>query len=150
MKIAILFLFLTMSAFVCDAQENENLTETISRMDSIFFKAFNDCDTMKLKAMFTTDLEFYHDHGGLTRYEENVASIRNRCTRDYTVRRELVPGTSEVYPIKNFGAVQLGSHRFYYTPKGGTEKLDGTFRFIHVWKNENGIWKIARVISYDH
>ena len=61
-----------------------------------------------------------------------------------------MPGSVEVYPIKNFGAVQLGSHRFYFTPKGGKEVLDGTFRFIHVWKNDNGQWKIARVISFDH
>lgn len=100
--------------------------------------------------MFTTDLEFYHDRGGVTRYEENLVSIINRCTRDYTVRRELVAGTTEVFPVKDFGAIQLGSHRFYYTPKGGKEQLDGTFRFVHDWRNDSGHWKISRVISFDH
>lgn len=146
---SILFL-ICISSFACLSQENANLKDTIARMDSIFFKAFNNCDTLTSKEMFTTDLEFYHDHGGLTGYEQNMASIRNRCSQDYHVRRELVQGSLEVYPIKNFGAIQIGSHRFYYTPKGGKEKLDGTFRFVHVWKNENGRWKIARVISFDH
>lgn len=126
------------------------MQDTILRMDSIFFKAFNNCDTATTNGMFTKDLEFYHDRGGLTRYDENLASIRYRCSQDYKVRRELVPGTSEVFPIKDFGAIQLGSHHFYYTPKAGKEQLDGTFRFVHVWKNENGVWKIARVISFDH
>lgn len=150
MKIVGFTAFLAIAMFTSKGQENKALLDTIVRMDSIFFKAFNACDTAKSKEMFTEDLEFYHDAGGLTGYEENNASIRNRCTRDYSVRRELVPGTTEVFPIKNFGAIQLGSHRFYYTPKGGTEKLDGTFRFVHVWKNDNGKWKISRVISFDH
>ncbi|MBO9154441.1 nuclear transport factor 2 family protein [Chitinophaga sp. GCM10012297] len=145
-----LTILISIATLACGAQEVRSLKETIIRMDSIFFKAFNDCDTLKSKAMFTTDLEFYHDHGGLTRYEENNASIRHRCTQEYTVRRELVPGSMEVHPIKDFGAIQLGAHRFYYTPKGGKETLDGTFRFVHVWKNDNGEWKIARVISFDH
>ncbi len=65
-------------------------------------------------------------------------------------RRELVPGTIEVFPIKDYGAIQLGSHRFYIRNKGEAEQLDGIFRFVHVWKNENGRWKIARVVSFDH
>lgn len=119
-------------------------------MDSLLFEAFNRCDTVASKNFFTKDLEFYHDKGGLTGYEENIRSIHKRCTSNYIVRRELVPGTMEVFPIKDYGAVQLGSHRFYNRNKGETEHLDGTFRFVHVWKNENGRWKIARVVSFDH
>jgi hypothetical protein len=26
----------------------------------------------------------------------------------------------------------------------------GTFKFVMIWKNDNGNWKISRVISYDH
>jgi imidazolonepropionase-like amidohydrolase len=132
-----------------NAQE-PSLYQTIARMDSLLFVAFNNCDTAASKEFFTRDLEFYHDKGGLTRFEENMQSIRKRCSSDYKVRRELVPGTMEVFPIKDYGAIQLGSHRFYFTAKGEAEKLDGTFRFVHVWKNENGRWRIARVVSFDH
>ena len=119
-------------------------------MDSVFFRAFNTCDVNTSKSLFTEDLEFYHDAGGLTNYAQNVNSIVQRCNRETKVRRELVNGSLEVFPIKDYGAVQIGSHRFYYTEKGQAEKLDGTFRLVHIWKNVNGDWKISRVISYDH
>jgi len=146
--ISMFLLFVTTSS--AHAQQSENLFQTIARMDSLLFEAFNKCDTVVSKDFFTKDLEFYHDKGGLTRYEENMQSIHKRCSSNYVVRRELVPGTMEVFPIKDYGAIQLGSHRFYFRNKGEAEQLDGTFRFVHVWKNENGRWKIARVVSFDH
>jgi hypothetical protein len=148
--IASLFILVSFLTFASKAQKKASLQETIMSMDSLLFNAFNNCDTLKAQAMFTKDLGFYQDNGGLIRYEENNAAMRYRCTQDYKVRRELVAGSTEVYPIKDFGAVQLGSHKFYYTPKGGKEALDGTFRFMHLWKNDNGNWKITRVISFDH
>jgi hypothetical protein len=146
--ISIFLLFVTAAS--ANAQQTESLFQTIARMDSLLFEAFNKCDTVASKDFFTKDLEFYHDKGGLTRYEENMRSIRKRCSSNYIVRRELVPGTLEVFPIKDYGAIQLGSHRFYIRNKGEAENLDGTFRFVHLWKNENGRWKIARVVSFDH
>lgn len=128
----------------------QELTKKITSMDSVLFYAFNTCDVNLSKSLFTEDLEFYHDAGGLTNYAQNVNSIVQRCSKDVKVRRELVKGTLEVYPIKDFGAIQIGQHNFYYKEKGQEEKLDGTFKFVHIWKNVNGNWKIARVISYDH
>lgn len=126
------------------------LFKKISSMDSLLFHAFNTCDVNTSKSLFTEDLEFYHDKGGLTNYSQNVRSIMGRCSGEAKVRRELVKGSLEVFPIKDFGAVQIGAHNFYYTEKGKEEKFDGTFKFVHVWKNDNGSWKISRVISYDH
>ncbi|MBT1710036.1 DUF4440 domain-containing protein [Fulvivirgaceae bacterium PWU5] len=127
------------------------LTKKIASLDSILFHAFNTCDVNTSKSLFTEDLEFYHDAGGLTNYAQNVNSILQRCNnKEMKVRRELVNGSLEVFPVKDFGAVQIGSHCFYYTEEGKEEKLDGTFKFVHIWKNTNGNWKIARVISYDH
>jgi len=128
----------------------QNLTKTIAAMDSTFFHAFNTCNVEMSKSLFTEDLEFYHDAGGLTNYIQNANSILQRCKGETKVRRELVEGSLEVFPIKDFGAIEIGSHRFYYTEKGKEEKLDGTFKFVHIWKNIKGNWKICRVISYDH
>ena len=152
-------LIFVLAAFIyadlVNAQTNQNLspedlTKKIAYMDSVLFYAFNTCDVNLLKSLFTEDLEFYHDAGGLTNYSQNVNSIVQRCNRETKVRRELVKGSLEVFPIKDFGAVEIGSHRFYYTEKGQQEKLEGTFKFVHIWKNTNGHWKISRVISYDH
>jgi hypothetical protein len=150
MKHIIPLLVILITAYTVNAQQPDSLYQTIKQMDSLLFDAFNKCDTAASKSFFTNDLEFYHDKGGLTGYEENMRSIRKRCSASYTVRRELVQGTLEVFPVKEYGAIQVGSHRFYFRNKGEKEQLDGTFRFVHVWKNENGKWKIARVVSFDH
>jgi hypothetical protein len=46
-----------------------------------------------------------------------------------------------------YGAVEIGVHRFYHPDDKGNV---GEAKFIHVWQNRDGAWKITRVISYDH
>ena len=66
---------------------------------------------------------------------------------DYRARRVLVRNSLEVYPLNNYGAVQMGVHRFYPLVKG---KPNEVAKFTHLWKKESGEWKLARVLSYDH
>ena len=48
---------------------------------------------------------------------------------------------------KLYGAIQMGEHGF--APKG--QQLDSKpARFVHLWLLDNGQWRIARVLSYDH
>jgi hypothetical protein len=53
----------------------------------------------------------------------------------------------EVYPMKGYGAVELGTHRFSHP---GIDSEEGDAKFVHLWKYENGKWLVTRVISYDH
>lgn len=115
------------------------------------FQAFNTCDSLAYRTYFADDLEFYHDLGGLTvSLARELASFKEMCARGSHIRRELVKNSLEVYPLNNYGAVEIGIHRFYHTNPGQPEKLSGTYKFIHVWHHQNGHWKIARVISYGH
>jgi hypothetical protein len=43
----------------------------------------------------------------------------------------------------------LGVHRFHHPGRDDIEPV-GEAKFIHLWRSENGAWKITRVISYDH
>jgi ketosteroid isomerase-like protein len=124
------------------------LFRTIASLDGAVFDAFNRCDLEKFGAFFTDDLEFYHDQGGLTRSRQSVVEQvkSNICGK---VTRELVPGTLEVYPMKGYGAVEIGVHRFHHPGRESTEPV-GEAKFIHLWQNKDGAWKITRVISYDH
>jgi len=122
------------------------LFQTIQSLDTQLFDAYNHCDLEKFGSLLADDLEFYHDVTGLSRSRQTVVEAvkNNICGK---VTRELVPGTLEVYPIANYGAVEIGVHRFHHP---GQEDNIGEAKFIHLWQNKDGVWKITRVISFDH
>lgn len=122
------------------------LFQTVSALDTKLFDAYNSCDLKTLGGMVSEDLEFYHDKTGLSVGRQVfLTSIRNNiCGK---VHRTLVPGTLEVYPLKGYGAVEIGVHRF--THPGIDDDL-GEAKFIHIWQNKDGMWNLTRVISYDH
>jgi ketosteroid isomerase-like protein len=125
-----------------------DLYKEIAKMDSVVFNAFNARDTDRFKNMFTEDLEFYHDKGGLTGYEQTIEFMRSTAKTDNGLRRDLVKGSLEVYPIPGYGAMETGSHTFCHMENG--KKDCGTFKFVHIWQKKNGTWKISRVVSYGH
>jgi ketosteroid isomerase-like protein len=122
------------------------LFRQIQNLDTELFDAYNKCDLTTLASFFSEDLEFYHDKTGLSRGRQALIDgvKSNICGK---VTRELVPGTLEVYPIANYGAVEIGIHRFHHP---GQPDNIGEARFVHLWHNQDGNWKITRVISYDH
>jgi len=127
---------------------SQELYNEIKLMDTALSVAFDAHDINKLKALFTQDLEFYQDDEGLVRYEQTVKDFESLFAQDNQMRRKLVEGSLEVYPVKGYGAIELGAHQFCHIEKGKDEC--GTFRFVHLWRREGGAWKIARVVSYAH
>ena len=126
----------------------QSLRVEIARMDSVLFAAFNVGDLTRLKTFFAPDLEFYQDNEGLENYAQTMKDFREMLRQPSRIRRELVPGTVEVYPIKNYGAIEVGSHRFCHEENGRTEC--GTFKFLHVWRKTGKTWRLSRIVSYAH
>ena len=121
------------------------LTATIKRLDADLFGAYNDCALEKFGSFFTEHLEFYHDQtgGGPMTREQLVAAIKqNICGK---VHRDLV--SVEVFPMKNYGALETGVHRFSHP---GIDNDQGDAKFVQLWKYEGGQWWLTVVISYDH
>src|SRR5664279_3690953 len=137
--------------------EQEKLTATITRLDSAFWKAYNNCDTAQFINYLTDDVEFYHDKGGITIGAKALIESLNKnlCSNvNYHLRREAVAGTVKVYPMQNgneiFGAIISGEHVFYITENGKAEYLDGDANFTQLWLLRNGNWKMSRILSYNH
>jgi hypothetical protein len=128
--------------------EPDDLFKTVQALDTELFTAYNNCDLDKLGSMVADDLEFYHDQTGLsTGKDVFLAAIKNNiCGK---VHRELVPGSLEVYPLKGFGAVEIGVHRFTH-PNDPQSTGFGEAKFVTVWQLKDGAWKITRAISFDH
>jgi len=124
------------------------LFKTIQSLDAQLFDAYNRCDLKQFASMLDDNLEFYHDVGGLSRGKQSaVDGVKNNiCGK---VARELVPGTLEVYPIAHYGAVEIGVHRFHHPGHEDTEPV-GEAKFVQLWQNRDGAWKLTRIISFDH
>ena len=123
--------------------DNQKLYDTIVYLDSLFFNAYNTCNIELQADFYADDIEFYHDQGGLTTSKpEILESIRkNICGK---VQRELVKGSIEVYPIGTYGAVEMGFHKFHNLVEGTTSRGG---KFVVIWVNDAGKWKLSRVIS---
>lgn len=124
---------------------SQELYDTIIHYDSVFFNAYNHCNLDIQGQIYSDSIEFYHDKGGLMTSKQAIldATKKNICGK---VTREMVPGSIEVFPINQFGAVEIGLHKFH----NNTEKVDTISKpdkFIIIWKHANNRWQISRVVS---
>jgi hypothetical protein len=130
------------------ASTSKELYNEIAAMDTFLFDAFNAKDMTKFKALFEENLEWYQDNGGLLSYETVFANFEKMFKNENKLTRQLVEGSLEVHPIKDFGAIEIATHQFRHM-ENGKEEI-GTFKFVAIWKKVNNQWKITRMISYDH
>ncbi len=130
------------------APTSDELFNEIQHMDSVVFDAFNNRDMPVFKALFSEDLEWFQDNGGLLSYETVFKNFDTMFHKDYRLTRTLVKGSLEVHPIKDYGAIEIGTHEFRHIENGKEEV--GTFKFLMIWHKKEGLWKISRVVSYDH
>ena len=154
-RLRTILLYLTVFVFwavlsVAQSQQglpsSDDLYKTIAGLDTALFDAYNNCHLEKLGSMVSEDLEFYHDQTGLAvgRRPFVDAIKANICGK---VHRELVAGSLEVYPLKGYGAVEMGVHRFTH-PNDPT--AHGEAKFVTLWQLKDGMWTVTRVISFDH
>lgn len=128
----------------------EDLYRAVAAQDAALFDAYNRCDLKTFASLLDENVEFFHDQGGVTRGRDALTeSVRkNICG---TTTRELVADSLEVYPMNNYGALEIGTHRFHHPKAEATEPV-GEAKFVHLWQYDkaNGTWKVTRVISFDH
>ena len=128
----------------------------VGERDAAFWRVYNACDTGAFRGFFTNDVEFYHDRGGLTSGLEALdGSLRkNLCGGDTRLRRAPVDGTVRISILRQgdavYGAIVSGEHVFYVTQPGKPEFLDGHARFANLWRLQDGVWRMSRILSYAH
>jgi len=132
------------------AADDVALAATVARLDREMFTAFNQCDQPgqldKYASYFDPNIEFYHDNGGVTwTRDAMIASTRKNVCGHF--RRELVPGSLKVVPVKDFGAIATGSHTFC---QFGSGKCEGIAEFTLIWRQRGNEWQVTRALSYGH
>jgi hypothetical protein len=125
---------------------SDALTKEIRALDAKVFDAYNRCDLPAFSSYFDPKVAFYHDTGGATfDRDAMVDGVRkNICGK---VKRELIPPTFRVYPIKDYGAIEEGEHRFCELATG---HCGGIAKFVMIWMKQGGAWRITNVLSYGH
>jgi CubicO group peptidase (beta-lactamase class C family) len=132
------------------AKKVNSLYDEILKMDNDFSEAYNSRDIGKLKALFNPELDFYHDKTGHSNYTENIKVFTENFGARKKIRRELLKESTEVYPINNFGALEIGVHKFYVTQEGQQEQFDSSPKFIHIWKKTGDKWELIKIVSFNH
>lgn len=127
---------------------DSTLYREIAARDAAMGDAFNRHDLPALMALFDRDVEFFHDTGGLQRFDDVQRGFGGLFAQGNGIRRELLPGSLHVYPVKGYGAMEVGRHRFCHVENGRDDC--GTFDFLQVWKRTGDGWTITRVMSYGH
>lgn len=149
-----LFFFLCACKASAQVDKNTALYQTILKQDSLLFNVgFNTCDIKQFELLLSDSLKFYHDKDGFSDKAKFLADIKKWLCKDpgtRQVKRILLSESTEIFPLyKNevlYAAVQNGVHMFYEAP--GSQP--GIARFTHLWKLEQGAWKLATSLSFDH
>lgn len=135
----------------------ERVAEVKAADAQLFGAIFDACDIDTAATLMTPDVRFIHDKWGQTANDRAalVDALKGGCKNqaagtDFKSRREIVPGTQRVYALNSYGAVEMGTHRFYALLPGKPERLTEVSDFVILWKHIDGKWQMAEAISYNH
>lgn len=120
------------------------LYNTIKAKDKQFFDAYNNCDLETQAELLSEDIEFFHDVSGLSTSKADIlkATETNICGK---VKRILIEGSIEVYKINNYGAVEIGYHKFFNAKEPNSKSIPS--KFIVIWKLTDENWQMTKIIS---
>ncbi|MCE3262396.1 MAG: hypothetical protein K0R43_1475 [Pseudoduganella sp.] len=152
---AISIVVFTGMAPVMAADKNLDWEAQVRKADESFWNDFNYSESAALNSHYSGDVEFYHDLGGtilgqgaLAKVNAGMDNAKNRG------RRVLVPNTLRIFPMRKdkeiYGALVMGEHDFFSTESGKIVKRTVRSSFTHLILLKDGVWKIARIYSYDH
>lgn len=125
----------------------EHIARALSALDADISQAYNTCGLNRLRQHFSPFAELYFaDRGHSTRVGELIDDARrNVCGK---LRRETVPASLEVHPVKAYGAIQIGEHRFCRVDRPQCQGIAS--KFLALWRFKDGQWRITRLIRYEY
>lgn len=137
------------------ADKSDDWEAQVRKTDDAYWHEFNFGTSAALNSYLAADVEFYHDLGGTVIGWDALAKVNagmdgpgNRA------RRMVVPASLHIFPMRKgddiYGAIVSGDHEFYTTDAGKIVKKTFQSSFTHLMLVKDGVWKIARIYSYNH
>jgi hypothetical protein len=137
------------------AQSSPVAAEPGARTRAYFDLWFRRCDAAALQALLAPDVEIINNGAASFTSDEEMGFYAERCrepdfgTPAYRDLREEIPGTARAMPLKDFGVLESGEHRFVRRgPDGARHELART-RYLALWKKAPGGWQLKRLYNYD-
>ncbi len=150
-------IFLSISTISAQVSKDNILFLQLQKMDSIVFQeGFNKCNLIDLEKTLHTEIEFYHDVGGIQDKEGFMLSMKNNICSNNPQKpiRKLVEGSLEVFPLYKqgilYGAIQNGTHEFWIKEPNKELYKTGIAKFSTTWLLIEGEWKMKNILSFDH
>ena len=114
-------------------------------LDARYFDAFNHCDLATLEQLTDAQIQFFHDKDGLAVGRDPfLKAVKENVCGKFT--RLLEKDSLEVWPIPKYGMMMAGVHRFHHADGSP----DGVGKFMTLWAEHDGAWKMTQTISYAH
>jgi len=116
---------------------------------------FQRCDAAALQALLAADVEIINNGAVSFTRDEEMGLYSERCrepafgTPAYRDLREEVPGTARAMPLKDFGVLESGEHRFVRREPNGARRELARTRYVALWKKAPGGWELKRLYNYD-
>lgn len=156
-NIILLLTFMIFNITTANANDRKDLESIATELDSQLFNAgFNKCNLEIIDRLVHKELDFYHDISGKQSKAEFLEAIKtNVCQNpNRKIRRALIAGTMNVYPLKNngklYGIIQEAQHAFFMKEHKKEEYQTGIAKFTHTWVLENNVWKLIESLSFEH
>jgi Domain of unknown function (DUF4440) len=138
-RFVVFYLLIICTTTFSQVSNTSELYKTIMSKDSLLFNVgFNTCDIGQFENLLSNSFEFFHDKDSISYKKEFLYNLRNGLCispTTYQSRRELVKESTEIYPLyKNkvlYGAMQMGTHKFYETIAGKKETFASTAKVLH-------------------
>ena len=106
-------------------------------------------EKLKCKLKFENAIWITIDYLCLDREMVNISTTIRKQMNKYLPSWESGIGSYELIYMYDSEAT-IGMHRFFTTSGNREEKLTASPRFILIWQEMKGKWKVIRAISYGH
>src|SRR5262245_28725507 len=142
-------------ASTAEIPTGQQLVDVITELDRKLETAYSTCDLDTFLSMMAPDVENYHDEVGRVVGREGakkilVEGVCELLKNGIQPRNELIAGSLEVYRMANFGALEFAGYTFWLRRPGEQEAKVSTLRTMTLWERRDGVWMVARHVTYAH
>jgi hypothetical protein len=140
---------LSMLSAIAQAEDitSSAVRREILAQDARISDGYNHCRIQTLKALFANNAELYFaDRGVARQLFRYTDTLRRTFCGKY--RREAPAADQRIYPLPDYGAIQVGTQSFCAVD---SQPCRGQrMQFTAIWRQRDGVWQITRFVRYGY